>query len=443
MKAMPSTKVGQLASLARAASIELFNADRKKRDRALANMARALQSAAAEIEAANQLDLEAASRLMAEGAISQAMLDRLKIDRAKLDGIINGIEQVRALADPLGSFSLSRELDDALELYRVVCPLGVIAVIFESRPDVLPQIASLAIKSGNAVLLKGGSEAANTLMVMTRHLEAAIVESGLPAACLTLLDGREDVEALLKLDSLVDLIIPRGSSSLVRHIMDNTRIPVLGHAEGVCHIYLHEDADVHMAVELVVDAKTQYPSACNAVETLLVNEQALKRLLPPLIKALCQEKVLLRLDEKCYRLAGQSCPQYPVDRANEDDWRTEYCDLILSVRAVATLEQAIEHINQFGSGHTESIVTYEKQVFEKFFNSVNSAGVYWNASTRFADGFRYGFGAEVGISTGKMHPRGPVGLDGLLTYKYKLIGNGHTVAGYSGLAAKKFKHRDL
>ncbi|MGD9684843.1 MAG: glutamate-5-semialdehyde dehydrogenase [Candidatus Obscuribacterales bacterium] len=435
--------VRERCRLARESLAELSAAGSATRDDALAGMALRLREQAPAILEANLLDLEAASAMVERGELSPAPLARLKLDREKIDGIIAGIEQVRRLPDPLGAVSLARELADGLELYRVACPIGVIAVIFESRPDVLPQIASLAVKSGNAVLLKGGREAKHSLAALSSALRDALVCAGLPPGCLSLLDSREDVEALLKQDDLVDLVIPRGSNELVAHIMASTRIPVIGHADGICHIYLHEDACPEMAVKIVVDAKTQYPSACNSVETLLVHVDALERLLPPLLETLDQSKVELRLDAPALSVASKLAPSVPAVAASDSDWDSEYCDLILSIKTVDSLETAIKHINEHGSGHTDSIVTGDQASFERFFQAVDSAGVYWNASTRFADGFRYGFGAEVGISTASMHPRGPVGIEGLVTYKYKLTGRGHTVADFSGPGAQEYTHRDL
>lgn len=435
--------VRERCRLARASLVELSSAGSATRDDALAAMTERLSEQAPAILEANLLDLDAASAMVERGELSPALLARLKLDQEKIDGIIAGIEQVRRLPDPLGSVSLARELADGLELYRVACPIGVIAVIFESRPDVLPQIASLAVKSGNAVLLKGGREAKHTLAALASTLGEALASAGLTPGCLNLLDSREDVEALLEQDDLVDLVIPRGSNELVAHIMASTRIPVIGHADGVCHIYLHQDASPEMAVKIVVDAKTQYPSACNSVETLLVHAGALESLLPPVIEALAKKKVELRLDNAALETARKLAPSVAVVAASDSDWDSEYCDLILSIKTVDSLETAIKHINDHGSGHTDSIVSEDQATFERFFQAVDSAGVYWNASTRFADGFRYGFGAEVGISTASMHPRGPVGLEGLVTYKYRLTGRGHTVTDFSGPGAQSYTHRDL
>jgi glutamate-5-semialdehyde dehydrogenase len=322
-------------------------------------------------------------------------------------------------------------------LQRVTCPIGLIGVIFEARPDALPQIASLCLKSGDGVILKGGAEAEHSNRILFQCLKKAAEKAGLPGECLVLLESRSDVNELLKAERFVDLVIPRGSNSLVRFIQDNTRIPVLGHAEGICHVYVDDSANIEKAVSIICDAKVQYPSACNAVETILVHETIAPKLMPLVAKALTERKVSMRGDSATTKLVGEISP------ATEEDWSTEYGDLIIAIKIVKDIDEAIEHINEYGSGHTDTMVGEDHKKFDKFFAQVNSAGVYLNASTRFADGFRYGFGAEVGISTAKQHPRGPVGIEGLVTYKYKLIGDGHIVADYVGSKAKQFSHRDL
>lgn len=436
-------QLNQILSESKNAAAILSNLNNDTRSGALLDMASEIEKRAGEIIAANNEDLERGKKLVSDGSISQSMFDRLKLNERKIKDIVDGIRQVADLPDPLGSTSLTRDLDEGLSLYRRTCPIGLIAVIFESRPDALPQIASLAIKSGNAAVLKGGKEAQRTLTVLFDCLVNGLDARGLPKQSLVLLSSHEDVESILKADGLIDLIIPRGSNNLVRHIQDNTRIPVLGHADGVCHLYVHEDADLDMAVRLTVDSKTQYPAACNSIETLLVHEAIASRFLPMVATALLNKKVELRLDDPSYVIVSKACPQAGLAHATTDDWSTEYSDLVLSIKVIGSLDEAIKHINEFGSHHTECIVTSDAKNFETFFKSVNSAGVFWKASTRFADGFRYGFGAEVGISTGKLHPRGPVGLDGLVTYKYELVGHGHIVADYTGEGARKFLHRDI
>jgi glutamate-5-semialdehyde dehydrogenase len=411
----------------------------ERRSSALRAVARILVDRALEILEANARDLDAARPAVEAGTMSRALFDRLRLDEAKLRGLADGVSQLADFVDPLGNSSLATELDDGLRLYRVSCPIGVIGVIFESRPDALVQIATLCLKSGNAVLLKGGREAHNSNRVLFDAVRSAAVEAGIPEDALALLEDREDVDALLRADGLVDLIVPRGSNSLVRSIQERTAIPVLGHADGLCHVYVDASADVEKALAITVDAKTTYPSACNSAETLLVHESIAQAFIPRVVDALLEHGVEVRCDERTRALAGDRA----VVPASDSDWNTEYCDMVLSVRVVSSLCEAIDFVNEYGSAHTDAIVCEDDEAWETFFAEVDSAGVYRNASTRFADGYRYGFGAEVGISTGKMHPRGPVGLEGLVTYKYKLVGDGHVTAAYSGPRARRFSHRNL
>ncbi len=429
----------ELARKAKVASGVLARLTSEEKNNTLLFIAQRIKERAGEILAANQRDLEVARPLVESGDLPEALFHRLKLDAAKLADIITGVKQVAALEDPVGKITLATELDEGLRLYRVNCPIGAVGVIFESRPDALVQIASLCLKSGNSVLLKGGREAENSNRALFDAIQSAVIETGLPADAVVLLESREAVNALLKADGFVDLMIPRGSNALVRFVQENTNIPVLGHAEGICHLYVDRAADLQKALAITLDAKVTYPAVCNAVETLLLHEEIAKDFLPQVIDALQQANVEIRCDEetvKEFKFEG-------VEKATEEDWRTEYNDLILSIKTVHSLGEAIAHINEYGSHHTESIVTEDEAAFEQFFAEVNSAGVYLNASTRFADGFRYGFGAEVGISTGTLHPRGPVGLEGLVTYKYKLVGNGHTVATYSGKDAREFTHKPI
>ncbi len=409
----------ETARAARQASFALAASPAEVRDGALLAVADALAAHRGEIFAANRLDLSDAAELAAP------VKKRLRFDEAKLTDVLSGLRALAAMEDPIGHEQLRTELADGLVLSRVSCPIGVIGVIFESRPDALVQIAALCLKSGNAVLLKGGREALHTNAALYAVLKAASEAAGLPAGWAGLLTTREDVGEMLRLDEEIDLIIPRGSNAFVRYIMDNTRIPVLGHSDGVCHLYLHEDADPDMAARVVVDAKTQYPAACNAVETLLVHEKA-GAALAAAAKALHAAGVRIRADAPAQAvLAGAGVP---CEAATEADWRTEYLDLTISVRTVASLAEAIAHINRYGSHHTDGILTQHDAVAQRFFALVDSAGVYQNCSTRFADGYRYGFGAEVGIATGKLHARGPMGLEGLCSYKYILRGHGDVVA---------------
>jgi glutamate-5-semialdehyde dehydrogenase len=328
------------------------------------------------------------------------------------------------------------ELDQGLELYKVSRPIGVIGVIFESRPDALVQIAGLCLKSGNAVLLKGGSEAMRTNLVLAEILTEAGRQAGLPNGWMGLLETRADVDEMLKCDDIIDLIIPRGSNEFVRYIMDHTVIPVLGHADGICHLYVDKEADDLMVVRLAVDSKCQYVAVCNAVETLLVHQAKAAALLPELHSALQARGVEIRGCEKTLSIID-------VKPANEEDWRTEYLDTIVSLKVVPDLETAAAHINRFGSGHTDVIVTRNKDRALRFMDLVDTADVFWNCSSRFSDGFRYGLGAEVGISTNKIHARGPVGLEGLMIYQWRLMGTGQIVADYCGPHAKPFTHRKL
>jgi glutamate-5-semialdehyde dehydrogenase len=429
----------ELAIRAKAAARKMARLASADKDRALRAIAESIDRDQDLILAANRRDLESVGALVESGQISPSLYHRLKLDHTKLAEMIAGVGEVEGLEDPVGRTTLATELDQDLRLYRVTCPIGVLGVIFESRPDALVQISTLALKSGNAVLLKGGSEAENSNRALFACIHEAAIQAGMPADAMMLLESRSDVEALLKADSFVDLIIPRGSNSLVRYIQENTAIPVLGHAEGICHIYVDRAADLDKAVEIIIDAKTSYPAVCNAVETVLIHRDVAARFLPGLVDALKAKSVEVRCDDRAIEELGLST----VSPATDEDWKTEYCDLILAIRVVDTIDQSIDHINTYGSHHTDAIVTQDDEAFDQFFAEVDSAGVYLNASTRFADGYRYGFGAEVGISTGKLHPRGPVGLEGLVTYKYKLVGKGHTVTHYSGPKGGRLQHKPL
>ena len=407
----------QMASASREAALILAAADLSQRNAALLAMAKALNAHKDEIFTANDADVAQAT----VDGLAAPLLKRLAFREEKLAAVTEGLEALAALPDPIGQTTYARELTEGLKLYRVACPIGVIGVIFESRPDALVQIASLALKSGNAVLLKGGREALRTNQVLCDCLREAAEEVGLPADFAQLLTTRDDVAAMLKEDELIDLIIPRGSNEFVRYIMDNSRIPVLGHADGICHVYVDKAADVDMAVAVSVDSKAQNVSVCNAMETLLVHRDIAADFLPKLLPAMQAKNVRLLGDEAVRAII-------PVEPATEEDWATEYLDYTLSIRVVDDLSAAIEHINHYGSGHTDCIVTEDITAAQAFMTRVDSAGVYHNVSTRFADGFVYGFGAEVGIATGKIHARGPMGLEGLTTYKYKLLGSGQLMA---------------
>ncbi|MGI6576295.1 MAG: glutamate-5-semialdehyde dehydrogenase [bacterium] len=421
----------ELAHQVKESSIRLAAIGTELKNKALANIAVSLEKRREDIIKANQRDF---ARSKQEN-LPAPLLKRLKFDDIKIADVVEGINSLIKLEDPVGKKLLATELDDGLELYRVTCPIGVIGVIFESRPDALVQISTLCLKSGNGVLLKGGTEARETNRILAEIIINSAHEVGIPANWAALLETRSEVSTMLKMDAYIDLIIPRGSNEFVRYIMDNSKIPVLGHADGICHCYVDERADLAMAVKVVVDAKTQYVAVCNATETLLVHEKIAPQFLPLIKQA---------LEAKNVELAG--CPQtqalISVAPATEKDWKTEYLDYKLAIKVVPDLEAAINHINKYGSGHTDCIITNDKKRAEIFMSLVDSGNVFWNCSTRFSDGFRYGFGAEVGVSTSKIHARGPVGLDGLLIYKYKLIGNGHVVEDYAN-RTKTFKHRPL
>ena len=425
-----------------AASMEMRNS-------ALAKIIEVLEENRDAIFRENALDVQAAE----ENGVAQATVKRLKFDENKLRDAIAGIRQMIGLEDPVGKVTLERELDEGLVLKRVTVPIGVIGVIFEARPDALIQISSLCIKSGNCAILKGGKETARTNRILFSLVHSAAVAAGLPESCLLQVELHNEIDELLKCQGDVDLLIPRGSNKFVQYIMDNTNIPVMGHAAGICHTYLDEKADLAKSVPVIVDAKTQYPAVCNATETLLVNRKIAEKALPVVLQALTEKGVKLRGTKEVAELvsvlqaAGKlgnadDAATYEIEVMGVEDFATEYTDLIISLKLVDNVAEAADHINKFGSHHTDCILTEDDEAAEYFLQIVDSAGVYRNCSTRFADGFRYGFGAEVGVSTGKLHARGPVGLEGLVTYKYRLIGNGQLVGDYVS-GKKQFHHRDL
>jgi glutamate-5-semialdehyde dehydrogenase len=427
-----SRPLSAIAQATRQAARQLAVLPTDARNQAIEAIAQALEAATPEILAANAADCKAAE---AEG-IPKPLYNRLKLDATKLKAAIDGVRDVGRLNDPVGKVEIHRELDEGLILKRISCPVGVLGIIFEARPDALIQITSLAIKSGNGVILKGGKEAIRSCEILVKAIHQGLSASAVDPVAVQLLTTREETVALLQLDEYIDLIIPRGSNSFVRFVQENTRIPVLGHADGICHVYIDQAADLQKAVDITIDAKTQYPAVCCAMETLLVHSSVAPRFMPLATAALEKRNVELRGDELSRKIVDMSA-------ATEADWSTEYSDLILSIKVVNSLEEAVNHINTYGSKHTDAIVTEDPTAAENFLAQVDSANVFHNCSTRFADGFRYGFGAEVGISTQKMPPRGPVGLEGLVTYKYQVTGNGHIVANYVGENAKPFTHRDL
>ena len=433
------------------------------RNDALTAVYHALKADKQAILDANARDMRQAKQASADGKLSGSVLKRLDLSRpGKFDDMLQGILDVRKLSDPVGKIDLKTKLDDGLELTRVSCPIGVLLIIFEARPEVIANIAALAIKSGNAAILKGGKESTESFQTISSIISAALENTQVPNAAIQLVKTRDVIDQLLSQDKYIDLVIPRGGNELVRYVKEHTKIPVLGHADGLCSVYIHSDADKDIAVKVVVDSKCDYPAACNSAETLLVHEDALSTVLPAVAQALIDRGVTLKCDEQSKTALGGL--NIAIQDATEEDYNTEFLDLVMAVKTVpkmnksirngvnnlsingdgandASLDLAIAHINSHSSKHTDAIITTSEAVAEKFMSSIDAAGVYWNTSTRFADGMRYGFGTEVGISTNKIHSRGPVGLEGLTIYKYKIRGNGQTAAEYGeGAGKKKFKH---
>lgn len=419
------------AKAVKLASPKMAGTSEEARNKALLEVVKQLKARQQEIFEANAMDLKQAEI----DKVAAPIIKRLKFDEIKLRDVIAGIEDLVKLEDPLFKQDMHRQLDEGLTLYRETCPIGVIGVIFEARPDALIQISSLCIKSGNCVILKGGSETMNSNRVLFNIIYEAVIKSGMPENCMLQLEARSEITDLLTCNESVDLLIPRGSNAFVQYIMNNTKIPVMGHADGICHIYVDKEADFKKAIPIIIDAKTQYVSACNSVETLLIHKDIVDEFVPKLYEALKENNVELRGTEEIVKLTG-------CNQGTEEDNRKEYLDYIVSAKVVNSLDEAIEHINYFGSHHTDCIITENSETANEFMRYVDSAGVYQNCSTRFADGYRYGFGAEVGISTSKIHARGPVGLEGLVSYKYKLFGNGNVVDDYAK-GKKQFHFKDL
>ncbi len=426
-------KIKETAHMMKLSSNRMAASSLKMRHEALLLVKESLIREKEKVFEANQKDLTNAR----EDGISDSVYKRLKFDEKKLATVCSGIDELMELPDPVGRILYEKELEEGLKLYRVSCPIGVLGVIFEARPDAMVQIASLCIKSGNCAILKGGRETKETNRVLFELIHEAAVRAGLPESALCLAETHDEIDELLSCEGDVDLIIPRGSNAFVRYIMDHTKIPVMGHADGVCHTYVDRDADIKKAVPIVIDAKTQYTAACNATETLLIHRDVAEEFLPVLAGALAQNGVRLRGTGEAAKIIEKT-ENASIDAADimgEDDFNKEYLDMVISVKLVSDVDEAIDHINRFGSHHTDSIITENDETAERFLEMVDSAGVYQNASTRFSDGFRYGFGAEVGISTSKIHARGPVGLEGLMTYKYKMYGHGdkiHIVKDFKG-----------
>ena len=427
----PGNDLLEKAEKVRLASIKISQTENQNRIKALNFMADYLEKNSKEILEANNADYLNAEKK----GISRALLSRLKLSKSKLNSGIEGVRKVGELADPVNQVQIKRELSKGLILERKTVPIGVLGVIFESRPDAVMQISSLAIRSGNGVMLKGGSEANLTNTSIVKALQEGLNESGLDKNAICLLTSRKDSMAMLNLEKYINLIIPRGSNELVKFIQENTRIPVLGHADGICHLFIDIEANLEMALSVALDSKIQYPAACNAIETLLVHKDIAPVFLEKAIPLFNSNDVKLIGDKRSVELGLKY-------EASLEDWKTEYLDLILSIKIVDDLEEAITHIQKYSSKHTDGIITENSNTANKFMNVVDSAGVFHNCSTRFADGFRYGFGAEVGISTQTLPPRGPVGLEGLVTYKYFLKGDGNIVDDFSSGKAI-YTHKDL
>jgi glutamate-5-semialdehyde dehydrogenase len=430
------TEVIIKANAARAAALHLASVSTDIKNKALHLTASTILENSERVLSANAKDVELAEGLQKKGRLSKSLVQRLKLDDSKLEDIAVMIESVAKLEDPIGRTLYAMELDKNLDIYKVSCPIGVLGAIFESRPDVLPQISSLALKSGNSVILKGGKEAKHSNEALFELMRKATEGAGIPKGWIQLIEARREVRELLRLDEHIDLLVPRGSNEFIKYVQNNTRIPVLGHSEGICHVYVDEHANLQKALSICFDAKVQYPAVCNAIETLIVHKSIAPRFLPAMVEKYESAGVEIRGDERTRKIVK-------AKKATEKDWRAEYLDLIISIKIVNGIDEAIKHINTYGSKHTDSIVTEDKLAALKFLEGVDSSSVMVNTSTRFSDGYRYGLGAEVGISTGKIHARGPVGLEGLTSSKYYLLGNGQIVANYIGPSARQFTHRPL
>ncbi|KAF2157461.1 gamma-glutamyl phosphate reductase [Myriangium duriaei CBS 260.36] len=441
----------EAARAARLSSRRLAILPVKARNEALDAVHDALAAARDQVLEANARDLEAASKSAADGTLSQSIVKRLDLSRTgKYDDMLKGIKDVRGLEDPLGKVDMRTELDDGLVLHRQSCPIGVLLIIFEARPEVIANIASLAIKSGNAAILKGGKESTESFKTIASVISKALSNTQVPNDSIQLVTTRDAVDPLLQLSEYIDLVIPRGSNDLVRHCQKIAHMPVLGHADGLCHLYVHPDADPEMAVNVIVDSKTDYPAACNSLEVLLVHEDALETVLPKVAGALLSKGVSLRCDSQSKQALSRRLDGHQatlLQDAGKDDYDTEFLDLILAIKTIPasgdSVETAVEHVNTHGSHHTDAVITASKAVADQFQSGVDSACKFWNCSTRMSDGMRFGFGTEVGISTNKIHARGPVGLEGLTIYEYRIQGSGQCAASYGGSGGRQWKHRQL
>ncbi|KAJ3017983.1 hypothetical protein HKX48_003233 [Thoreauomyces humboldtii] len=450
------TTTEHLAQQARLASLHLQSATPAQKSAALHRIHDLLAERRDAVLEANRKDLAIAEKEVAAGRLSNALYKRLDLSTGdKYASLLQGVLDVDKLDDPTGQISLARRLDEGLDLYRVSCPVGVLLIIFEARPEVVVQISCLALKSSNAVILKGGKEAASCNQALFEVIQEALAslgsESGhhdqagsIPKTAVQLVSSRDEIATLLNMDKYIDLVIPRGSKQLVQYVQGATRIPVLGHADGLCSVYIDATAQAEKATDIVVDSKTNYPAACNSVETLLIHTGALP-LLPRIAAALFEKQVHLRVDDQALAALSSAFPApHPnITSSTPADYDTEFLELVLAVKTVSSLASAIQHINAHGSHHTDVIVTETPASAETFMARVDAAGVYHNASSRFADGFRYGFGAEIGVSTNKTHARGPVGLEGLVIYKYRLYGTGQTAGAYGGDNGKAYLHENI
>ena len=426
-------KLTESFALARKSASVLSVSSDKERQDLLREIAQKLNIYSHAVFEENRKDIENAK----EAGIPDAILHRLLFSEEKLTSATKGLEELALQKDPIGRTREKRELDPGFVLEKRTFPIGVIGMIFEARPDALVQIAGLALRSGNGIILKGGKEARLTNRILVRLIQEATADSSFGANWIMGIESHEDVDCLLKAEGYVDLLIPRGSNAFVRHVMDNTRIPVMGHADGICTTFVDESADQNKAIDICVDAKIQYPAACNATETFLVHSAIAREFLPKLNDALTANKVRIHADDRALPYMKNAVA------ATEADFHTEYLALECAVRVVEGVREAIDHIQSHGSHHTDAILTQNKENADLFVSYVDSADVFVNCSTRFSDGFRFGLGAEVGISTSKLHARGPVGLEGLMTTKWILTGNGQTVAEYSGKNGKTFHHKEL
>lgn len=412
-------QVYQMGKNARAAALALAVLSKEKKNEILKAMAAGIRAASVEILAANAQDIAAGE----QRGLTSAMLDRLRLDETRLEAVAAGVEKVATLSDPVGEILGEWKRPNGIAIQQIRVPIGVIGIIYESRPNVTSDAAVLCLKSGNATILRGGSEAIHSNRALAEALQKGGQKAGLPEGAIQLIPftDRESVAVMAGMDRYLDLIIPRGGKGLIETVVSLARMPVIKHYDGICHAYVHADADLEMATRIVVDAKTQKPSVCNALETLLVDEKVAAEFLPKVAQELSNRHVELRGDQKTREILE-------VKEASEEDWQTEYLDYILSIKVVSSLDEAINHINTYSSQHTEVIVTQDHESAERFMCEIDSACVFHNVSTRFSDGEEFGFGAEIGISTDKLHARGPMGLRELTSYQYRVRGDGQLKA---------------